>query len=225
VSTRRAQDLDEAQASLRGTTGQITCVVVGGICGLAWATGLRGFMAQIAGPASQVHWGMTFGWILVPGVLIGMLLGWAEHLRRTGGRPGWRWLALAPLLFSSVLLSRPGDLGGLLDDGVGGGAIGVPIIGMIGGYAMSGRGPVWARAVSGLLAFSAIPIWAATATSVGGPAFALDTAYGAWIALYYWSFLAIFMMACAIPHRAASPRYNENPPPPGADHVQSPLLP
>jgi hypothetical protein len=38
---------------------------------LAWAAGLRGFMAQIAGSASTVDWAGTFGWILLPGTLVG----------------------------------------------------------------------------------------------------------------------------------------------------------
>ena len=33
---------------------------------MLWAAGLRGFMAQIAGPTSGVDWSGTFGWILVP---------------------------------------------------------------------------------------------------------------------------------------------------------------
>ena len=74
-------------------------LVVGGVCGLAWATGLRGLMAQVAGQESTVSWISTFGFILMPGVVVGVLLGWAEHLRTTGGRRGWRWLALSPFLF------------------------------------------------------------------------------------------------------------------------------
>jgi hypothetical protein len=38
-------------------------ILVGGLCGLAWAAGLRGFMAQIARSASTVDWAGTFGWI------------------------------------------------------------------------------------------------------------------------------------------------------------------
>ena len=72
-------------------------LIVGGVCGLAWAAGLRGMMAEIAGPGADVDWSLTFGWILLPGVIVGVLLGWAEQLRRTGGRPRWRWLALASL--------------------------------------------------------------------------------------------------------------------------------
>ncbi|MDQ3464393.1 MAG: hypothetical protein M3500_06775, partial [Actinomycetota bacterium] len=60
-------------------------VLLGGLCGLAWAAGLRGFMAQIVQEDSSVSWSGTFGYILLPGLLTGLLLGWAEHLRRTGG--------------------------------------------------------------------------------------------------------------------------------------------
>jgi hypothetical protein len=31
---------------------------------------------------------------------------------------------------------------------------------MAGGYALSGRGPLWARIASGVVALSIIPIWA-----------------------------------------------------------------
>jgi hypothetical protein len=96
-------------------------VLLGGLCGLAWAAGLRGFMAQIARSESTVDWGGTFRWILLPGLVVGMFLGWAEHLRKSGGRRGWRWLALSPLLFSAILFSRPLDMLSIFEDGVGGG--------------------------------------------------------------------------------------------------------
>jgi hypothetical protein len=185
----------------RRGAGLAPMLAIGGICGLAWATGLRGFMAEIAGSASHVEWAGTFGWILLPGVLVGVLLGWAEQLRRTGGRRGWRWLALAPLLFSSVLFSAPGDMGAMLEDGVGGGAIGVPLFGMVAGYALSGRGPTWGRIVSGVIALAPIPIWVLVAPWVGGPGLAVTTPRGAWVALYYYSFLAVLGLGCSIPHR------------------------
>src|SRR4030095_17228565 len=78
---------------------------IGGVCGLAWAAALRGFMAQVAGAESGVSWGGTFGWILLPGVVTGLLLGWAEYLRRTGGRRRRRRRALLPPLFSRVVRS------------------------------------------------------------------------------------------------------------------------
>ena len=68
--------------------GPTTALLVGGLCGLAWAADLRGFMAQIAGTASGVDWAGTFGWILLPGIGVGALLGWAEPLRTSGGRRG-----------------------------------------------------------------------------------------------------------------------------------------
>jgi hypothetical protein len=130
-------------------------VLVGGLCGLAWAAGLRGFMAQVAGSASEVDWAGT------------------------------------PSAF---------------EDGVGGGAIGVSLYGLLGGYALSGRGPRWARIAAGAAALTAIPVWAVTVTSFAGSGLALDTARGAWVAVYYWSFRAVLALACAIPHRAVTPQ-------------------
>ena len=178
-----------------------TVVTVGVIAGLAWAASLRAMMSEIAGPYASVSWTGTFVWILAPGAAIGGLLGWAEHVRRTGGRRGWRWLALSPLLFAAVLFSNPSDLGGVFDDGVGAGTVAVPVMCMLGGYALSGRGPVWARVCAGA-AFLAGPVaWALTAESVGGPEFALTTPHGAWIAVLFYALLAELAIACSIPHR------------------------
>ncbi len=77
-------------------------VVIGAICGLAWAAGFRGFMAEVAGPTSSIEWGGTFWGILLPGLVTGALLGLAEHLRRTGGVPGRRLVRPAPRM-SGVL--------------------------------------------------------------------------------------------------------------------------
>jgi hypothetical protein len=189
--------------------GRAALVAIGGVCGLAWATGLRGFMAEVAGFASGVEWVGTFVWILAPGVLTGALLGWAQHLRRAGGRRGWRWLAAAPLLFAGVLVygvatAPGGPVAGLEEffaDGLGGGAIGVPLFGMAGGYALSGRGRPWGRLLCGVIALTPIPIWALTVTGFGGPGLAVTTPRGLWVALYFWSFLAVLALGCAIPHR------------------------
>jgi hypothetical protein len=181
---------------------RVVLVLLGGLCGLAWAAGMRGFMAQLVQEDSTVSWSGTFGYILLPGLLIGLLLGWAEHLRRSGGRRRWRWLALSPLLFAAILFSE-GPLGvlGLFEDGLGGGAIGVPLYAMAGGYAISGRGPRWGRLAGGLLALTAVPIWALTVESFAGPDLAVTTPRGLWVAVYYYSFLALLMVAAAIPHR------------------------
>jgi hypothetical protein len=91
-----------------GPAGPVRLLVLGGVFGLAWSAGLRGFMAEVAGAGSLVDWTGTFGWILLPGVITGALLGWAEFLRRTGGRRGWRWLALSPLVQAAGQPSETG---------------------------------------------------------------------------------------------------------------------
>jgi hypothetical protein len=179
-----------------------TRIVLGGVCGLAWAAGLRGFMAEVAGPKSGIEWAGTFLFVLLPGVVTGVLLGWAEHIRTTGGRRWWRWLACSPLVFSSVLVGPLLQTGSVVQSGgIGGGALAVPLFGMAGGFAISGRGPAWARIVCGLITLAPIPVWAMVAALVGGPGLALDTARGAWVALYFWSYLAVLAAGCAIPHR------------------------
>jgi hypothetical protein len=190
VATRTA----DATTRVTGDRSRpVVLVLLGGLCGLAWAAGLRGFMAQIV-QDSSVSWSGTFGYVL--------LLGWAEHVRRTGGRRHWRWLALSPLLFAAVLFSE-GPLGvlGIFEDGLGGGAIGVPLYAMAGGYAISGRGPRWARLAGGVLALTAVPIWALTVESFAGADLAVTTPRGLWVAVYYYSFLALLMVAAAVPHR------------------------
>jgi len=174
-------------------------IAIGAVAGLAWAGGFRGFMAEIAGPASTVDWTGTFVGILLPGVVTGALLGWAEHLRRTGGRRGWRWLALAPLAF---VAATPGVLVSVFTDGgLGGGAIAVPLFAMAGGYAVSGRGRGWTRALAGIVAISPMVGWAVAAGAIGGESLAITTPRGAWVALLFASAVAVLALGCAIPHR------------------------
>jgi hypothetical protein len=179
---------------------RVACASTGALCGLAWGCGLRGFMTQVTNDPSVVTWSGTFAWVLAPSVLTGLLLGWAEHLRRTDADPRWRWLVLAPFVFVGVLVADLIGGGSTLQGGVGGGTIGVPAFGVIGAYVIAGH-RMWLRFVCGLVAFSAVPVWALTATGIGGPSLALDSPKGLWVALYYWAFLAVLMLACAIPLR------------------------
>lgn len=178
-------------------------VVVGAVAGLAWAAGFRGWMVELAGPASQVNWD-TFAAILAPGLLTGAALGWALHLRRTGGHPRVRWLAAAPLLFAIAPMLLPGGFVTLVTTGAGSGASWVALIGLTGGYALAGRGRRWTRALAGavaaVLAVGLVPI----ATDVGGPRLALDTPRGIWVAVLGVSFAAVLAIASAIPHRPAA---------------------
>ncbi|MEV6488263.1 hypothetical protein AB0M20_06450 [Actinoplanes sp. NPDC051633] len=175
------------------TSARVPLPVVGGLCGLAWACALRSFMTTVAGPESEIHWVGTFAFILLPGLVAGALLGW-----------GRRWTVWSPMLFASVLLSDPLDIGSLLDDGVGGGAIGVPLLGIIGGYAAAGRGTVTKRAVAGGFFVAGLVVWAVTATAVGGPSFSLTTTHGLWASLLYWSLLITLALGASVPLRSSS---------------------
>jgi hypothetical protein len=184
----------------------VGAVLVGAVCGFAWAAGLRGMMAQVAGDDSSVSWDLTFGWLLLPGAIVGGLLGWAEHRRVKGLAAGRRWFIATPLIFAAVLFSDPTDPGGPLKDGVGGGAIALPVFGMLGGYALAGRGRHWTRYLAAVVPLSPIVIWALVATDVGGTEMALDTPRGAWVAVYFYSFVAVLVFACAIPYRLSARR-------------------
>jgi hypothetical protein len=174
-------------------------LALGALLGIVWASGLRGWMTQLAGPDSTVTWTGTFAAVLLPGAVVGGLLGWAEHLRRAGGRRRWRWLALAPLLFPVATLSLPGAISTLLATGVGGGAIGITLLAMLGGASLSGRGPLWLRLVCGAAAF-----WLVPAVFLGPPMRPeLDpaTPLGAWSAVSFSALFVALALAYAIPLR------------------------
>ena len=127
-------------------------VVWGAVCGLAWAAGLRGFMAQVASRGgSEISWMGTFGWVLTPRVLVGGLLGCSLYLWRHGGPPRARWLSLSPLLLGAVLLPPIVTLNfdGFLAGGIGGGAIAIPAFAICGGYAIAGS-RTWLRILAAL---------------------------------------------------------------------------
>jgi hypothetical protein len=189
--------------STRMPEGRTALIGLGALCGLAWAAALRVFMAQVAGVESQVQWGNTFGYILLPGVVAGGLLGWAESERRQGRRRSWA--AFAPLAFTAILLTHVWQLPSIAEDGVGGGAIGVPVVGMLGGWAIARRGRRLSRAVAGALFVAGLVVWAFTATAVGGPTFALDTAHGLWLTSLYYTLLLTLAVAASIPHQAPDP--------------------
>jgi hypothetical protein len=87
--------------------------------------------AERAGYESTVTWSGTFGWTLLPGTAVGLLLGWAgipaPHRRAAGPAvAGARAAAVR-----GVLVSDPGGLARFLEDGIGGGALAVPLFGML----------------------------------------------------------------------------------------------
>lgn len=179
-------------------------LLFGILAGTTWAAAFRAYMVELAGAESRVDWLGTFLLVLVPGAAVGALLGVAEHMRRTGGRTGWRWLAAAPLLLAVAALLPPGAFIRLVTTGIGGGAIGVVAVGMLGGYAVSGRGPLWARVVCGALA---LLLGGATVASGAliNPGLSAASARGAWVLVLVAGLLALLVLACAIPHRRVVP--------------------
>jgi hypothetical protein len=172
-------------------------VVIGTVCGLAWAASLRAVMAQFAGTESHFDWVGTYEGVLLPGAVVGGLLGWAACRHGRSARTAW-WLIAAPLVF---VVAAPTVVVSVFVDGVGGGVLAVPLVGMAGGYALAGRGPRWTRWATGALAILAAPGWLVAASVIGGP-LALDTARGAWLAVLFLSLLAVLSFGCTLPYRA-----------------------
>jgi hypothetical protein len=156
-------------------------------------------MIQMAGDESQLHWYGTFGLVLAPGLVVGALIGLAEHRRRSGGSRS-PWLTLSPCLFLAAL-ADPAIFKALITNGFGGGAIGVVLFGLAGGYALSGRGRAWWRRTCGTFAVLGVLLMLVMASDTAP----LETARGTWVGLYAASLLAVLCLACAIPQRIGRP--------------------
>ncbi|MFC5791470.1 hypothetical protein ACFPPE_16570 [Agromyces tardus] len=191
----------EASTADRPRPSAAAHVAVGAIAGLAWAAAFRGFMAGLAGGASAFDWYGTYVAILLPGVIAGVGLGWAEYLRRTGGRPHWRWLALSVLAFTVAPLTMPGAFEALFTQGLGGGAIAVPLAALAGGYALARNGPLWARIGCGILAALVLAALAALPFGDATSRLAHDLPRGVWVATLAASCFAVLCIACMIPFR------------------------
>lgn len=129
--------------------------VVGALLGLTWGAGLRSWMVVLTlefGERPNFTWQGTFGGILLPAATMGALLGVATCAEGPSARKWWRWVILSPvLLVLGPAIATKDFVPTLLTTGLGGGAIGVALIGLLGGYALSGIGPRWLRWVAGFL--------------------------------------------------------------------------
>ncbi|WP_127818800.1 hypothetical protein [Microbacterium sp. CPCC 204701] len=177
---------------LRGGWG---LAAVGALGGLTWAAALRAYMVELAGPSSAFSWWGTFGAILLPGALSGALLAVAWR-RGLDGRPS-AWFALAPTPLAIAPLLEPGALIALLTTGLGGGAVGVVVIGLLGGVAAGQRGPVWLRIVLGAL-------WVALIVGIAlTPALIArhppSTPRGAWLLILAVGLVMVLSLACIAP--------------------------
>jgi hypothetical protein len=171
------------------TLARIRFILVSAVIGLAWACSLRAMMMALAGPDSNFTFSGTFGIILATGVVVGALLGWAEHQRRTG--PQHRLLILTPLLIGLVPL--------IFTRSIDPAPIGLALLAMVGGYSVSGRGPLWSRILAGTIALAdvAVPYFAPKPD----PALRATTAYGAWFATLASSLYVTLALASSIPMR------------------------
>ncbi|PZF79750.1 hypothetical protein [Jiangella anatolica] len=167
----------------------------GALLGLTWASSLRGWMIQLAGDDSRFTWSGTFLCLLLPGAVVGGLLGWAEHLRRTDERRRAHWLVLAPLLFPIGPLSIPGAIPHLFRTGEGSASIGMVLLAMLAGYSLSGRGAVWARIGCGIVGFAIVPAMF----------LASSTPQNTWAATLFSTLFVTLALACAIPQRRQKP--------------------
>lgn len=122
---------------------------VGALLGLGWSVAARAWMALVADDPEVTLAGTAF--VIGGGTLVGLLLGTVEGRRRAGASRWW------------LLLAVPG-----LVHFAGAGLVLLPAL-LLGGFALSGRGPLWLRvpAGAGLLA----PLGLLAALEGGLPAF------------------------------------------------------
>jgi hypothetical protein len=184
------------------STRRVTATVaLGALCGLAWAASFRAVMSEFAGFGSTVSWLDTFAAILLPGVIVGGLLGWAHTIRLSGGRRGWRWLGAAPALFAVAPMLLPDAIVAFVTQGLGGGAVAVALLAIGGGFAISGRGRLWARIVCGVISALLIVGVTLATFAIAGPRLAVTEPRGAWVALLAFSLLTLLAIASSIPFR------------------------
>jgi hypothetical protein len=173
-------------------------VVLGALAGVTWAAALRAYMVELAGWNSQFTWWGTFGAILAPGALAGALLALGWQRARNGRASVWFALAVAPL--AVVPLLQPGALVTLFTTGIGGGAVGVVLIALMGGFALGQRGPVWLRTVLGVLWAAGIAGFAVTPAVI--PGLPIVTPQGAWLVVLVTGLMVLLGVACAAPFLA-----------------------
>ena len=162
-------------------------ILTGAVIGIAWAASLRGFMQQLAGPTSAFSFSGTFGIIIPAGTATGALLGWAEYQRRIGLQ--YPLLIAAPLLIALI----PALFTGQLD----GGPIGLALGAMVGGFSVSGRGPLWARMVAAVAGFAGVPVTFFAPKPY--PDLSVTTPHGAWFCTLASSLFVTLALASSIP--------------------------
>ncbi len=139
-------------------------VAVGAGLGLAWAVSFRAWMTHLQFDFFKswpvYTWKGTFLSVVLPAVLVGALLGY-DWQRRRQDQPRIPLAVWSPMLMAIIPALLAEDfIGTLLENGMGSGAIAIVLIGMGGGFAISGRGLAWLRLAVGLIFVSVLTVMA-----------------------------------------------------------------
>ena len=130
-----------------------------------------------------------------------------SDLRRTTrltvsrGRTGRFVVALASLLFIGfAFVYQLNFIQVLRSTGEGSGVLSIVAIGIVGGYAVSGRGPLWGRITSGITASGLVAVFSVGVVISGGWAPA-----EACVGLTFAVLMVLWIGACSIPHQEIGP--------------------
>jgi len=169
---------------------------VGAVCGLTWATALRGWMEQLAigsGTGSSFTW-LTDALLVLPATLVGLLLGRAAQHRAYGTRAP-RAFIWAPALLTTAI-ADPSIFPALMTTGEGGGALIVVITALCGGFTLSRRRWTMVRGLIAVIATLGLLLL----TAIGSMAVPLQTARGAWVCLLGFSLVLLLSFAAVLPY-------------------------
>ena len=182
----------------------VQALAKGAFLGLVWGSSLRTWMVVLAlefGDYPRFTWDGTFAFILIPATIMGAVLNGARVSIKQGDKR-WRWAVLAPLLLVlGPLLFMKDFIPTLLSTGMGGGAIGVALIGLFGGYGFSGGGANWRKIVAKLLAILIIGATVYGVFFTSQSQLELPTARQTFGALYFILLMVLLIVATALPYQ------------------------
>lgn len=192
------------------TSDLVSRVLIGALLGLTWAAGFRGYMVEVAGDASVFSWYATFVAVLGGGAIVGGLLGWADHIRRNGGRQRW-WLALSPLVLAVLPLTVPGAIA-QLSRGIGTAGMGVALLAIGLGFALGSSRSLVLRVVIGVLSLAGAVTLVAMTPLISDGRISFAEPRGAWAGVLALGSILVLGLATSIPFRRGAPERRDEQP-------------